>query len=302
MRILFFYKYSQRTYGSIYMRVRQIKQIINENSDISNAICKSLPISSILPNSTYRLLINKADVFIFSKEAVKLSSPLINIKNSDLKYSSKKIGADILDMETRPSIVKQLDFIVSSSRSQTEYFTTLAPEIPIVFLKHHADLRIPNDIPNPKQKKIAYFGAPENFKKNKLGSHEIDFLEVKRDEISTDFLKLALNYEFHLCTRPLNQLSSNNLHKPPTKIITAAYMNAIPIVDEADGNALDVLGNDYPFIINSDNKNLDKITALISCGKGTKEYCEAQQKISQIRRQYHPREILKEFVNGIRQL
>jgi hypothetical protein len=302
MKIAFIYKHSQRAYGSIFMRAHQAKTYFNEHKDLFSGKAISYPIGSRSPVLTYKFLIKQADVFIFTKEAIKLAIPLVELRSSNKKYNKKIIGSDILDMDINTPELKLADFLISSSFTQTQYLNFSYSSMPIISWPHHTDLRVSNNIPEKKDKNIAYFGAPENFQNIKLDGQQIDYLEVRQKIVKENILKLASRYKFHLCNRPLNQITSGRIHKPPTKIITAASMNALPIIDEDNINALEVLGYDYPFVISQNDVDLQTLSALISEGDSSAEYYDALHRLSLIRRRYHPRELVKHFTTQIKKL
>jgi hypothetical protein len=220
---------------------------------------------------------NLADLATSPGQTVLLTkSALARLRPDDmarLRARGHRLIADPVDLPPDDDVLAAAHFLLASSLIQERVFRARFPDLPVHYLAHHVDLRLPAIIPPTDRPRLAYFGKLENC--------------LHADRISP--LVSLIPAEFPADTGWMQQLGAYNAHyalraatpvdgfKPFTKGFVAAHCGVPVIVRADDEEARLHLGEDYPFYV--EDMSAEAVTAQltrIADGFGAPDWIAAQ--------------------------
>lgn len=249
------YPRAYKNSGSTTMRVFQTHEMICDH--LSHTFkASTTPVSNLRFGFLWRLWVNQFapdSCIIFCKNAID-RVPKQQIYN--LKKRGMLIALDYIDRDMS-NIYSFVDLHIASSHRQELFLRSLGfPKEKVVFWEHAADYRIQKYKFNCNQNngKIFYLGELSNaYIPSELLS-EIDVISYS-DSISLNDLRRISTYKFQYCIRPRIQNQNLSVIKPLTKVMNSIALSIPPIISNDMDEAVGILGRDYPFIINTNDKH-----------------------------------------------
>lgn len=254
-KIYLVYPRAHKNTGSSQMRVFQLKDII-EKYGTSKFEILTKEVTNLRLNIAWLLWmqsIDKGSIIIFCKYAID------RVPNTILeKLKSTRnciIAVDYIDRSLRFVEFKSIDIHIASCLSQLNYLSTFETEKnKIVLIPHQADIRLYEYTETNKSKEICYFGEKSNIYIPNKHISKISSIQYNGTVTDKSLSELA-QYKYHYCIRPSQQNTDMNCFKPPTKIMNALAVKAIPIISIDQIDAVEILGDDFPFILRDYTEN-----------------------------------------------
>lgn len=265
-RIIFVYSKNKMHWGSTTMRAHQLARIVSPHiSSFHSIILTSLP-SSRIPWLQYYWAIRQkpGDIFIFTKYSASMVLPetLEILKNNKCFSCYDYVDTDL---RTMPSI--GFDIHIAASHSAFRKLNSIQNEKnksnkistgKVMLLMHNGDERLYNlrGQTNKDNFNMTYLGSrATTFIPQKL-EKELTYLEASSEKTMQAAIPLLGSFNFHYCVRN----SSNNIKeavicKPFTKGFNAALLGANLVTQRNTDDAVDLLGSDYPYFVDSNDED-----------------------------------------------
>jgi hypothetical protein len=250
-----------RILGSAYMRGDQLVEMIRPHLDETYAL-RVLPFhAGILPGLAMNALahaIPKNSIIIFIKTA---SKGLTQRYLEPLRRRGAVIGLDSVDTPISEIDFDLFDFHIAASISgrralQERLEFAGRRERPVELLLHHADPRLRIDgMRMHDHFRCGYVGMPENlFVPSDLRS-QVDTIYVKHPSDFGSAIPLIRQFSLHYAVRPNQQETDSHVRafKPFTKGFVAASCGANVLVSRHTDDAVELLGDDYPYLVDDRN-------------------------------------------------
>lgn len=192
----------------------------------------------------------KGAVFIFVKDAIDRLSPAARAL---LHRRAAAIVHDPIDRQLRKTPLSDVDLHLASSVSQHHALEArLAGRARTGLLLHQPDLRLPDapDLPTDRLRP-AYFGDPANMFLTAEIAEQVAIIDVGLAADMASRLPLFAQANLHYAVRPEDQILDQDVIKPLTKAVIAARCGAPVMVNRSAPDAVDLLGADYPYLIDS---------------------------------------------------
>lgn len=176
-----------------------------------------------------------------------------------------------------------VDTVIAYNETQTHWFReNFFPQAASIIIPHQWDSRMDKMICPQDRFRAAYIGQDFNAPLPVDG--------VARITDSNCMLAWAGHFNCHVDSlRDPGSLEA--MHKPATKIATAAAVGAV-IITTPTGNAMALLGHDYPFYV-SNATELPEMIAHIRTTFGNKEWIDARKIMHSVRDALAPEIIAK---------
>jgi len=165
-----------------------------------------------------------------------------------LKLRGNTILADMVDgrfkLDARLHLV---DGLICCSHKGRDYYASAQSRVPVFFVEHCIDARLPEVTPPDNAFSAWYFGAPQNLYGREAieDAVHISYTESEKKP-ATAWIDDLPKANFHYAVRPkIKELR----FKPFTKGGIAAWCKANILVHKDDGDALRYLGEEYPYLI-----------------------------------------------------
>ena len=169
-----------------------------------------------------------------------------------LKRNGNILLVDIVDGVPKPDSIPYYDGIICCSRKAYDYYSHECPETvrlgtPVYFVAHCTDPRIGTVTPPEDRLAPYYFGAPKNLLLFDSLKPLLTIVHTDTQDVPNhDWVLRLKEANFHYAVRPPMK---EHVYKPFMKGIIAATCNANILVHKDDGDALQYLGEDYPYLI-----------------------------------------------------
>lgn len=158
---------------------------------------------------------------------------------------------DFIDAPVAPALAVQADGFLACSTLQARHLRAAWPDRPTIHLPHHIDLEVPALPCRWDRYACGYFGDP-------AGAWHLDALVAASAVVACQPMTLnrnrwheaLLDYPLHYAFRPRSGWGAG--FKPFTKGFVAARVGAVTLVASSDAEALNLLGDDYPFQLPDD--------------------------------------------------
>ena len=165
-----------------------------------------------------------------------------------LKLRGNILLADMVDGRFKlDARLRLVDGLICCSHKGWDYYTSAQSQAPVFFVEHCLDFRLPEMAPPEDAFAPWYFGAPQNlYCRETIGDTiHISYTETEKKP-ATAWLDDLPKANFHYAVRPKIK---EWLFKPFTKGGIAAWCKANILVHKDDGDALQYLGEEYPYLI-----------------------------------------------------
>ena len=175
-----------------------------------------------------------------------------------LKAQGNVILADIVDSKINRLHLDYADVIISASYAGHAYAQKAAGGKPVMRLTHHVDPRIAAGN-RAETFSAGYFGEPANAFLREPVAARLRVHHVSTRKQRPRWIRFLPGYNFHYAVRTGKRPDGA---KPFTKGFTAAHCAANILVQPSEGDAMEYLGADYPFLLPESWTEADILTAL----------------------------------------
>ncbi|WP_300016129.1 hypothetical protein [uncultured Roseobacter sp.] len=292
-------------FGSAELRVVQLIRILEQQLGSRVRIeIEKLPRRRGLGQELWALRQKPGDVIVFAKISLpELRSRVLDI----LRYRGALTCLDYVDSDLRLVTKRRADVHIAASESALRKMRDLisqaeasgAPVSGQPFLLHHnTDARLAGLKVRPSDSLNAvYFGDIRNTIISASIAKRISVLNIDRADQIEDASKTLPDYNLHYCVRRMVEEEPGDIvAKPFTKGFIAAQMGAPVLINKDVDDAVELLGNDYPFLIadNSETAILDGLD-LAEDAYGGPAWQEALSRMAQMRQVFSHEAIARQF-------
>ena len=281
------------------MRTFQFQKILKNNQAKTNVYC--IPIGSnmkLINRMAIEIIFQPNDVLIFNKNAIHF---LTETDFQKIHQKKCKVFLDLLDGDTQNIDFSKFDTLICSSHKQYQYFKNLNISNEVIFLQHHADLRLYKKNSTKKSKSIVYVGEKHNAF---LPESILDYIVVEpyKQKLNTHLIEALLSAKAHYAVRPAEQIMRTSQFKPPTKIANAVACQRPIIINENADGAQELLGSSYPYLVRADLKNANHIVEKVASAnpQSDVEYLNALNVMRSLRSYFSQETITRTLIKHIR--
>jgi hypothetical protein len=155
--------------------------------------------------------------------------------------------ADFVDEPPQSALVDEVHALMASSLCGYRNYLLKYPHTPSFHITHHVDTRIPPHWRQPKASFDAgYFGEMSNTVKDDDIAAYVAFNQVDTSRQTQAWMDAIGKYSFHYAFRKSRDIDGD---KPFLKGFVAAHCGANMLIQNAAGDALYYLGNEYPYLL-----------------------------------------------------
>jgi hypothetical protein len=216
---------------------------------------------------------------------------------SDLARRNRAVMGSWDDMLPDPDKVAATTASMTLSHRQTLDFTRRFPDRPAYMVTHHVNAQIGAGEPPKDRARIGYFGFLNNTHRPKSLGRTIDLIGINTMNVETDWLQELPRYNCHWIVR---RKKPHDGAKPFLKGFVAARCGAVVVVGRDEEDALQYLGDDYPFYIGgTDPAQLEYDTARILASFGSAEWRRAQEIMAQVAERSSDAQVAAEFLRMV---
>lgn len=301
-RVLFLYRAGHVNTGSKIMRCDQLCNFANEFlGDQYEFVTRALPRSKHLGRQR-RLVSELAGCsVIFLKRADKVLEPEIL---HDLRDSVKSMAIDYVDANMYPLPTVAMDAHISASFAGTQALDVLLSDAldgprnnktASFTVLHHADPRIQANEVAGISANIGYFGDPKNAYLPEFARRQIPSLDSD-EGMPEAFLDEMKKYNLHYCVRQVPKRLKQVTYKPFTKGFNAAASNANVLVNRQVPDAVQFLGDDYPFLV--DDLSYEAVQGgfdAVHSAYGTPVWNNALERMAEVKSRVAPAEVSRQL-------
>lgn len=245
--IHFVYAERFREAGSTVMRGSQLARIareaLGERADVSYS-----PLDAPFSRSTLFL----------TKGALKEATPeLLTV----LKERGNRLLFDVVDEVPPPTTNGFADLLVSASISAYVDHMRDFPRVDVALVNHHVDPRVEvigGERPADRLR-VGYFGELVNAVLTPTITEVVDPILVDTSRTDDGWVSKLGDYNMHYAVR-LTRAADH--HKPFLKGFTAAHCHANILIQRSQAEAVNWLGDDYPFLLDGEPSEASIRSAL----------------------------------------
>ncbi|MCG7522129.1 hypothetical protein [Ruegeria sp. Ofav3-42] len=287
--------------GSTELRVFQLIRLLEKQLGEQYSFSVSnLPKNKLSRQIIWALSQPKGSVVVFSKwSLLRLSDRTLRI----LRARGVKTCLDYVDMDLREARRFHPDIHIAASltaarhlKEQTRHAELRADKSEVFLIHHNLDDRFPvTQARNLDKVKCAYFGAIENTVQTEKIREKVTFIKADLSENIVDVFHRLSDFNAHYCIREQSQ-TSEIIAKPFTKGFVASHLAAPVLIDANVDDALELLGEDYPFVTKdiSEESILRGLEQLAS-DFGSAKWIEAQRRVVGLKDYYTPEAVANQF-------
>lgn len=165
-----------------------------------------------------------------------------------LRMLGNTVLVDLVDGRLKPDRLWLVDGIICCSRRGEKAYRSSQQKVPVYFVQHCLDPRLPAVIPPADRLHTWYFGAPQNLylPESVAGQVRTSITERTDKSPATQWLSDLPQANFHYAVR--GKMKSYT-HKPFLKGFIAAHCSSNIMIHEGDGDAAFYLGEGYPYLL-----------------------------------------------------
>lgn len=257
--VRFVYRRSSLKFGSTTMRSFQLSRLAQPyigdkyKFDMAALPNRRIPGLQII----WASLQPKDAIYVFTKRAaMSIGATALEILHS----RSRGICFDYVDLPLDHMVAKNVDVHLASSFRAREAMRTQLASMPgaageVKLLLHGADERV-YGLRNRNQDhyRAGYFGYMPNTIRTPQIEQAVDFHDAAVSRSMSSTLERMGDYSLHYCIRALKTPPDDKRFKPFTKGVIAAACGANVLVNDAQDDAIDLLGEDYPYLVRGFNE------------------------------------------------
>lgn len=219
-----------------------------------------------------------------------------------LRAKGGEIWFDYVDRRIDQMRPDGIDVHLASSLAQFRAMTALKAARGIKgrvgLLLHNVDARLYDLPPPPADRfRLAYLGARDQTRIAPALEARIAFLDAGSVRAMAASLTHLPHYNAHFCVRPdPDGDAPPRVLKPFTKGFTAAVCGAVPIVNRSVPDAVEMLGADYPYLIESARDDLvAEAVARAETGFGGRDWARAADRARGLAEHVSPAALARSF-------
>ncbi|TPE48408.1 hypothetical protein [Amaricoccus solimangrovi] len=185
------------------------------------------------------------------------------------------------------------DAAMGVSNRQTHDFARLFPAIRAYHVTHHVNSEIPFSTPPGDRPRTAYFGFRANTVLSESLRNMIDMIPLETARVDMSWIALLPHYNCHWIVR---RSKAHDGWKPFLKGFTAARAGAVVVVGRDDEDALQYLGDDYPFYVGGTRiPQLEYDMARVASAFGGPDWALARDIMAQVADRSSDAQVCAEF-------
>jgi hypothetical protein len=208
------------------------------------------------------------------------------------------------DMLPEPDKVAATDGSMTLSHRQTLDFARRFPDRPAFMVTHHVNTQVRAAIagrtPPTDRARIGYFGFLNNTHRPKSLGRTVEYVAINTMSVEMDWLAALPRYNAHWIVR------RNKPHdgaKPFLKGFVAAQCGAVVIVGRDDEDAVQYLGDDYPFYLTSaETAQMEYETAAVIAAFGGPVWARARAIMDQVAARSSDAQVAAEFFAMVKEV
>ena len=304
--IVFVFRRSQFKHGSTTMRAHQLCRQVEPHlpagwrASLSGLPTPKLP---LLQSLWARRMKAGAALFVTKHAAKKLLPETLALLNRRRCI----VCIDYVDADLRNMRAEGVDIHLSCSlagmremeRLQAESHAAGRPiQGRVGLLFHNVDSRLHAIGPLPRDRlRCAYFGSARRAYLPEAVAGRVAVLDAGNTKAAKESIGRLADYNFHYCVSPAVSFAPRIVRRPFTKGFTAAALGANVIVNSAVDDAVDLLGADYPYLVQdiSEQAVLERL-AFAAESFGGPEWRLATERMAGLRRLVAPEALARQLV------
>lgn len=306
-RIFFVFSKNKLHWGSTTMRAHQLAKIVSPHiSKYHTILLTSLP-SSRIPWLQYIWAERQqpGDIFIFTKYS---ASKVLPITLEILKKNKCFTCYDYVDTDLSKMPSTGFDIHIAASHAAFKILTSFQKKIEpsqisngkVMLLMHNGDERLYhlNGAINNNNFQMTYLGSRATTFIPREIEKELTFLEASSEKTMQAAIPFLYSFNFHYCIRNSSATTIGSVVcKPFTKGFNAALLGANLITQRNTDDAVDLLGADYPYFVDSNDGNeiTDKITHIKNSFMSN-EWRIAQERVLNMKNQISPEALTQQLL------
>jgi hypothetical protein len=184
-------------------------------------------------------------------------------------------------------LLPEADKVAATSASmtvahrQTVDFGRLYPATPVFHVTHHVNREIRPGTPPADRLRTGYFGFLRNTYRPESLARMVDLIGISTSQVEMSWIDALPRYNAHWVVR--RRAKAWDGWKPFLKGFVAARCGAVVVAGRGDDDALQYLGDDYPFFVGgTDPDTLEYDMARIAAAFGGPEWELAQAIMAQV--------------------
>ena len=218
----------------------------------------------------------------------------------NLRRNSISLGVDHIDADLQRCRFSEFDFHISASLTGYKALKKISSDTHqhVGYVIHHADPRIEHLVfKRLPHFRALYFGNPQNLVLPPTLNGYVDSMTVTTNPEMIKALPNLPNYNFHLNVRPpYDQKQLLRVYKPFTKGVNAAACKSNIMVHRDTDDALEMLGEDYPFLLHSqDALHVEEIFRHAQDSFGGKVWNLGLERMEHLRQQTSPSALARQL-------
>lgn len=189
-------------------------------------------------------------IYFVTKQCIENLHPL---SAEILNRRARGVLFDYVDADMATVSMHGADVHLCASHAQYYYMMRKQRRVSpasVALLPHGYDIRLQNCAPTTGAAHAVYWGAIENTHIPPALDNEI-YLLSGATEPSADITQLLSQYRLHYGVRTRPTDSTKTIFKPLTKAANAAACGANIIINRDAHDAIDLLGTDYPYLVDT---------------------------------------------------
>lgn len=293
LKVYFVYRKSKLPFGSTVMRAHYLRNIADAVlGDKYDFEILRMPADNV-PGLQRAWVASCASggVYFLTKACTNKLSP-----SNALRLQKKAAGVcfDHVDSDLRymPMVGGDIHLCCSyAQKTALERIQTCSPEIggKAMLLLHNVDERLYGmRFPLLNELKAVYCGDPGFAYFTDRILRGVDILEVITTSEMENSIGLLPRYNFHYCIRKPEEPEAK-IYKPFTKGFTAAVCKSNVIVNRQVPDALEFLGEDYPYLVRGlDEEEIIETLARARANFGGDEWCRARRIMESVEEKISP--------------
>jgi hypothetical protein len=273
--------------ASTYLRGRQLAELVAERD-------------AALADTLYT-----SDLDALRDRVVVLTKGALEVHSAETIAAAARRNVAVVgswdDMLPEPDKVAATSASMTLSHRQTVDFARAFPDRPAFHVTHHVNRQIRPCVPPMDRPRAGYFGLLRNTHcPASLGSL-VDLVGISTATVEMSWLDALPRYNCHWIVR--RKAKAHDGWKPFLKGFVAARCNAVVVTGRDDDDALQYLGDDYPFYVRgTDAATLEMDMMEIAAAFGGPDWARALEIMAQVGARSSDAIVVAEFRAMVRAL
>jgi len=184
------------------------------------------------------------------------------------------------DVVPEPDKVAALSAHMTLSHRQMLDFSRAYPKVPAFHVTHHVNRQVPPMTPPADRLRTGYFGLLDNTVRPETLAGMVELVGISTSTVESSWIDALPRFNCHWIIRRKKPIDG---WKPFLKGFLAARCGAVLVVAPEEDDALQYLGDDYPFFVRGlTAPELEADMAAIASAFGGPEWRQAQAIMAQV--------------------